>query len=123
MSPQPAPGLSIVSGPRTPTLCEKTLGEIIEEQAVQYGDAEAVVVPWQARRLSYRDLAERSKLVAKALLRFGLQPGDRIGIMAGNCYQYLELFLGAARVRCPAVVINNTFGPDELKRSISEVGE
>lgn len=123
MSTQLPTNLSIVSGPRTLRLCEKTLGEVIDEQASLYGGAEAVVIPWQSCRLSYRDLAKRSKVVARALLRLGLQPGDRIGIMAGNCYQYLELFLGAGRVGCPAVVINNTFSPDELKRSVLQVGK
>lgn len=53
-------------------------------------------------------------MVAKGLLRAGLKHGDCVGIMAGNCYQYIEVFLGAGRIGCPVVVLNNTYTPAEL---------
>ena len=111
---------ALIYGPQDPPLCTKTLGTVIEEQAVAYGDRPAVVVPWQSVRLSYRDLAERSLVVAKALLSTGcIRQGDCVGIMAGNCYQYVEVFLGAARIGCPVVVLNNTYTPDELRNAVS----
>lgn len=98
----------------------KPLGTVIDEQAATFGNRSAVVVPWQSVRLSYRDLAERSLVVAKALLSTGcIRRGDCVGIMAGNCYQYVEVFLGAARIGCPVVVLNNTYTPDELKNAVA----
>ncbi|KAL1966032.1 hypothetical protein VTN77DRAFT_4972 [Rasamsonia byssochlamydoides] len=111
--------LSLVHGPTHPPLWTKTLGQVIAEQARQYGDKEAVVVPWQATRLTYRQLAERSKLVAKALLDVGLRHGQCVGIMAGNCYEYIEVFLGGARIGCPVVVLNTTYSPEEFKSAVS----
>lgn len=46
-----------------------------------------------------------------------------MGIIAGNCYQYIELFLGAARIGCPYVVFNNTYSPDELKNAVLASGK
>lgn len=109
---------SLVFGPDQPPLWSKTLGSVIEEQAQEHGDKTALVVPWQSVRLSYRDLADRSKILAKAMLNMGLRHGDCIGIVAGNCYQYIEVFLGGARIGCPVVVLSTAYMPEELKSAV-----
>ena len=112
------PNLALVYGSKEPQLCLKTMGVLIDDQAVQFGDRPAVVFPWQSVRLSYRHLADRSKVLAKAMLEMGLRHGDCVGIMAGNCYQYIEIFLGGARIGCPVVVLNNTYTPAELENAV-----
>lgn len=114
---------SLVYGPSEPPLWRKTLAEIIKEQATRYAEREAVIVPWQSARLTYARLGERSALVAKALLDTAVKRGDCVGIMAGNCYQYIEIFLGAARIGSPVAVFNNTFSPQELVTMIDRTGE
>ena len=98
------------------------LGDLIDQQAKQNGDRTAASFPWQDHSFSYRHLADMSKLLAKAILEAGLKHGDCVGIMAGNCYQYIELFLGAARIGCPFVVFNNTYTPKELCAAVSISG-
>ncbi|KAK7885648.1 hypothetical protein LTR67_009999 [Exophiala xenobiotica] len=41
--------------------------------------------------------------------------------MAGNCYQYVEAFLAAARIGCPFVVLNNTYSPKEVVNALRVV--
>lgn len=113
---------SLVYGPRSPALWNRTLADLIHEQVSKYADREAVVVPWQSTRLTYGRLEQRSALLAKSFLGGGLKRGDCVGIMAGNCYQYLEVFLGAGRIGCPVAVFNNTFSPRELKAMIERTG-
>lgn len=115
--------VSLVYGPSMPPLWRKTLADIIKEQATRYAEREAVIVPWQRARLTYARLAERSALVAKALLDTGVKRGDCVGIMAGNCYQYIEIFLGAGRIGSPVAVFNNTFSPQELDAMIARTGK
>ncbi|KAI1630469.1 long-chain fatty-acid-CoA ligase [Exophiala viscosa] len=110
---------SIVRGPRSPVLCTQTLGELIEAQAHRNSSRTGASFPWQHHSLSYQQFADRSKLLAKSMLEAGLQHGDCIGIMAGNCYQYIEVFLGAARIGCPLVVFNNTYSAEELCSALS----
>lgn len=119
----PDPGMSLVLGPSEPPLASTTIGSLVEERANTKGQGTAVVLPWQYMRLTFKDLADRSKIMAKALLRSGLKYGDCVGIMAGNCYQYIEVFLGAARIGCPCVVFNNTYSPQELKDVIARSGK
>ncbi|KAF7561555.1 hypothetical protein G7046_g2582 [Stylonectria norvegica] len=111
--------LSVVRGPTTPELSTRTLGSIIREQSERHGGRVAFKAPWQSTELTYRDLEDRSKVMAKALLHVGLRHGKCVGVMAGNCYQYIEIFLGAARIGCPVVAINNTFSPHELQTAVS----
>ncbi|KAL3432906.1 hypothetical protein BDV09DRAFT_197321 [Aspergillus tetrazonus] len=111
--------LSLVHGPKEPPLwLDKTLCTVIDQQEASYPDRTALIVPWQSTRLSYHQLAERSRVVAKALLGAGLRHGECIGIMDGNSYEYIEVFLGAARIGCPVVVLNNTYTPDELRNAV-----
>jgi acyl-CoA synthetase (AMP-forming)/AMP-acid ligase II len=108
------PKIALVQGSTEPALWFETLGSFIDKQAAQYEDRVAAVFPWQSVQLSYRQLADRSKILAKAMLETGLRKGDCIGIMAGNCYQYIEVFLGGGGIGCPVVVLNNTYIPGEL---------
>lgn len=114
------PKLALVQGSKEPALWFETLGNFIDKQAAQYEGRPAVVFPWQSVRLSYSELAGRSKVLAKAMLEMGLRKGDCIGIMAGNCFQYIEVFLGGGRIGCPVVVLNNTYTPEELKSAVQK---
>lgn len=111
--------LALVQGPKEPALWTKTLGKFIDEQATRYEDRPAVIFPWQSVRLSYRQLADRGNVLASAMLSMGLRHGDCVGIMAGNCYQYIEVFLGGSRIGCPVVVLNNTYTPGELSSAVN----
>ncbi|KAJ5786992.1 hypothetical protein N7457_001982 [Penicillium paradoxum] len=112
------PNLSLVYGSKEPELFLQKMGTLIDDQAVRFGDRPAVIFPWQSVRLSYRQLADRSKIIARAMLEMGLRHGDCVGIMAGNCYQYIEVFLGGSRIGCPVVVLNNTYTPAELANAV-----
>ncbi|KIW58076.1 hypothetical protein PV05_02626 [Exophiala xenobiotica] len=116
-----SPSPSLVTGPRTPELWNYTMGELITMQAAQFGNHTATIFSWQRQRLSYQDLAQRSEEVARSMLASGLKHGDCVAIMAGNCYQYIETFLAAARIGCPFVVLNNTYSPKEVVNALQVV--
>lgn len=118
MASDSKPALALIRGPKKPALWKKTIRTLIEEQAIQHGDRESVIFPWQSVRLSFRQLASRSRVVASSMLDAGLRHGDCVGIMAGNCYEYIEVLLGGARIGCPVVVLNNTYTPRELKSAV-----
>ncbi|KPM37524.1 hypothetical protein AK830_g9063 [Neonectria ditissima] len=112
---------SVIFGSKTPALLEITIGALIENNARKYGARDAVVFPWQSIRMSYRNLAQRSREVAARLTQAGLQHGDCLAIMAGNRHEYIETFLGGARLGCPVVVMNSMFSPEELKQALVRV--
>lgn len=105
---------AILYGARDPPLWHKTIGQLIREKASQCGDRTAVIVPWQRFRSTYRELLDRSRQVSLALLNRGLRHGDCVGVMAGNRYEYIDIFLGSTNIGCPVVLLNNTYNPVEL---------
>ncbi|KAL6236828.1 hypothetical protein BDW75DRAFT_205818 [Aspergillus navahoensis] len=112
-TPQPQQ-LSIVYGPTEPELLDVTLGELLTLQSLQYGDYECLVFPWTGARWTYADLNDEADRIARGMLAMGIKKGDRVGIMAGNCEQYISIFFAAARVGAILVVLNNTYTPSEL---------
>lgn len=121
--PKPASlQLSIVQGSTQPKLLDITLGELLTFQSLQYSDHECLVFPWTGTRWTYADLTDETDRVARGLLTIGIQKGDRIGIMAGNCEQYISVFFAAARVGAILVVLNNTYTPSEVYHALTHTG-
>lgn len=56
------------------------------------------------------------------LQEVGIRPGDRVGIMAGNCEQYVATIFAVARVGGILVVLNNTYTPKEALRGLRHTG-
>ena len=114
---------SIVPGPSNPPLVTLTLGGLLDLQAQRYGAREALVVKWTGARWTYEELSDQSIRLAKMLLDVGIRPGDRIGIMAGNCEQYVSVVFAAARVGAILTVLNNTYTADEATRAMRHTGK
>ena len=120
--PRATEQLSIVYGPTQPPLLDITLGELLALQSLQYGEHECLVFPWTGTRWTYSDLNDEADRLARGLLAMGIHKGDRIGIMAGNCEQYISVFFAAARVGAILVVLNNTYTPSELYYALEHTG-
>lgn len=114
----PQQPLSLVHGSTSTPLWHKTIGTVLKTLVRQYGDKTAVVVPWQDVRRTFKDMQTSSEATARALLANGVKNGDRVAIMAGNRIEYIEVFLAAARIGCPLVVLNNTYTPSEMVAAV-----
>ena len=68
--------------------------------------------PSDPREYSYREFSGNCDAVANGLLVAGLEPGDRVGILALNRVEFLEVLFGAMRAGCVPVMINVKL-PDE----------
>ena len=71
------------------------LGDVIESNAAQFPDKEGVVD--EIARLSFAELAERTRRLANALAARGVERGDRVAVIAQNCHEYIEAF-GAGEI-------------------------
>jgi acyl-CoA synthetase (AMP-forming)/AMP-acid ligase II len=114
----PYPNLSIVAGPLDPPLLQLTLSQLLYQQVERYPQNEAVVIPWTGARWTYQKLWNESSLLARALLKYGVRPRDRVGIMSGNCERYIALFFACARVGAICVTLNNTYTATEMEYAL-----
>jgi acyl-CoA synthetase (AMP-forming)/AMP-acid ligase II len=119
----PASNLSVVHGPSEPTLVNLTMGELLENQCEIHGDKECLVLPYTSTRWTYRHLQDQSHQLAKALLALGLKHGDRVGIMAGNCEEYVALFFATSYIGCILVVLNSTYTTMEAQNALRHSGK
>jgi acyl-CoA synthetase (AMP-forming)/AMP-acid ligase II len=58
------------------------------------------------REISWRRYHDNCDAVARGMVRRGLKPGERIGILSGNRSEFLEVFYGAMRAGVVPVLIN-----------------
>ena len=97
--------LSYARGPKA-ELLEKTIGQVLHEAAERNPDGDAIVSRHQALRLSYRDLEREVERTARGLWGLGIRPGDRVGMWAANCVEWIYLQVATARIGAAMVNVN-----------------
>ena len=63
---------------------------------------------------TYADMYKRVKRMSKALVKLGVQPGDRVGTFAWNNYQHLELYYAIPGAGAVCHTLNIRLFPDQL---------
>ena len=61
--------------------------------------------------LTYGELEERLDRFASLTVRLGLKPGDRLAMLIGNRYQFVEIMYGAMRAGVVPVPLNTNSAP------------
>jgi acyl-CoA synthetase (AMP-forming)/AMP-acid ligase II len=65
------------------------------------------------RSLTFAEWDARASQLAQALVALGLAKGDRVGVLAYNCVEWMEIYVGLARAGLVAVPINfRLVGPE-----------
>ena len=101
--------LSYVNGASDKPLLFKTVWEILEEAADSHPEKAALISHHQNRTLSYKELLKEAGKVANGLLNAGLRKGDRIGIWAPNCIEWVLLQFASAKIGAILVTINPAY--------------
>ena len=105
---------------REPLLAD-TIGQAFDKTAARYPDACALVVRHQAIRWSYSEYQREIDRLACGLLALGLQPGDRVGIWAPNCYEWCLTQFATAKMGAVMVCINPAYRLHELEYALNKV--
>ncbi len=114
--------LSHVRGADHPPLREDTIGQAFDQAVERWADREAVVSVHQDIRWSWAELGRRVDQVGAALLALGLEPGDRVGIWAPNCAEWLVTQFATAKAGLILVNINPAYRAHELVFTLNKVG-
>src|SRR6185437_12588397 len=114
--------LSFVSGTSAQPLLYRTVDGALKAAVQGVGDRAALVVPSQSIRWSYAEFDREVERTARGMVAWGLEPGDRIGIWAPNCAEWVLTLLGAARAGLILVNINPAYRGAELEFALRKVG-
>jgi fatty-acyl-CoA synthase len=115
--------LSYANGPSTLPLRGETIGDALRGCVEAHGGGEALVSCHEGIRLTYAQLAERVELVARALLAAGVQRGDRVGIWAPNCAEWVVIQYATARAGAILVNVNPSYRQHELDFVLRQSGQ
>src|SRR2546421_8388698 len=116
------PVLSYAHGPSAVPLLGETIGQNFLRTVERFGDREALVVPHQSFRATYRELADLVSRAARALLARGVKTGDRVGVWSPNRYEWVVLQLATARIGAILVTINPAHKATELEYALTKSG-
>jgi len=91
-----------------------TIPAAVRAAAEAFGDRVAVAEPG-GQILSYLDLHEHVRDVARALIASGIEPGDRVAVWSPNTHHWVLAGLGALHAGATLVPVNTRFtGPEAL---------
>ena len=113
---------SYASGVANKPLIGETVGENLERTVARFGDREALVVRHQRVRLTYAELNERVDALARGLLGAGLEKGDRVGIWAPNCAEWVLAQYATAKAGIILVNVNPAYRTSELEYALRQSG-
>ncbi len=114
--------LSYSHGASADALIGETIGANLHRVAAKHADFEALVDIPSGRRWTYPQLDADSDAVALGLLAAGIGKGDRVGIWAPNCAEWVLVQYGAAKVGAILVNINPAYRSHELAYVLRQSG-
>jgi fatty-acyl-CoA synthase len=105
----------------TPLLGD-TIGENLDRTVSRFPDRPALVDVPAGRRWSYAELAADVDALALGLLAAGVSVGDRVGIWAPNCAEWVLTQYATAKVGAILVNINPAYRTSELEFVLNQSG-
>ena len=92
------------------------ISSLIEFAALNHPDEEIVsrTVEGPIHRYTYKDCAIRSRQLAKALEKLGVEQGDRISTVAWNGYRHVEIYYGVSGMGAVCHTINPRLFPEQI---------
>jgi fatty-acyl-CoA synthase len=113
---------SYANGSGDSPLLGVTVGQLLDEAACRWPDQEALIVVDQGVRWEWRELRERARTFAAGLLALGLEPGDRVGMLATNRAEWVVTQFATAYAGLVLVNINPAYRTPELEYALKKVG-
>jgi fatty-acyl-CoA synthase len=112
---------SYVHGTSTIALRGQTVGACFDETAARFSGNDALIVPHQNIRWTYAELKEKVDAWAAGFVALGLEPGERVGIWAPNCWEWVVTQFATAKAGLILVNINPAYRLAELDYALEKV--
>lgn len=89
-----------------------TVGGTLARAADRFADHPALV--YDGREATYAELFAQVVERARSLVGLGVKPGDHVGVLAPNCWDYVVLYYAIEMVGGCAVLLNARYRADDL---------
>lgn len=103
-------------------LLEETIGANFERTVKTFGEREALVEAVSGRRWTWSELNTAVDEVARGMLAMGIERGDRVGIWAPNCGEWIMVQIATAKIGAILVTINPAYSAPEFRYAVNKSG-
>src|SRR6185312_2820382 len=114
--------LSYSHGTSATPLLGETIGASLRRVAARHPDAEVLVDVPAGRRWTYAQFDADTDVLARGLIGAGMAAGDRVGIWAPNCAEWVLLQYATAKAGVILVNINPSYRSHELGYALRQSG-
>ena len=114
--------LSYVHGASDVPLIGSTIGGFFDLVVSRFPDREALVCCHQGQRYTYEELQSAANCCARGLMACGIRKGDRVGIWAPNCSEWVITQIATAKIGSVLVNINPAYRVQELAYALRQSG-
>ena len=94
------------------------VGDVLGDAAQSSPDATAYI--HNGREIRFREMDLASDRVATALLKLGVERGDRVAVLALNQPEWLMVYFGAAKIGAVTVGLSVRYRPTELTKLLEQ---
>ncbi len=113
---------SYVHGVSETPLLGLTVGRLFDQTVARWPDNEALVVRHQEIHWTWSELSREVDALAAGLVALGMEPGERLGIWAPNCAEWVVTQFASAKAGLILVNINPAYRLPELEYALNKVG-
>lgn len=99
-------------------LKHETINNYFERKINKYGNNEALILPEENKRYTYKDIKTYVNNIAKTFLTLGIKKGDHIAVYSHNSPEYILLTLGIMKIGGIVVGLNNDYNRVELNSTL-----
>ncbi|WP_021595344.1 AMP-binding protein [Actinomadura welshii] len=114
--------LSYASGISSTPLLGATIGANLDKTVAAFSERDALVDRASGRRWTYEQLQDDVEAVALGLRDLGVVKGDRVGIWAPNCAEWMLVQYATAKLGAILVNINPAYRVHELEFVLNQAG-
>ncbi|MGV0732488.1 AMP-binding protein [Mycolicibacter sinensis] len=114
--------LSYARGEARPALLETTIGACLAATVSAHPDRDALIDLPARRRWNYAEMWRDVRRLATGLLQAGISAGDRVGIWAPNCAEWVLTQYATAEIGAVLVTINPAYRSHELAYALNQSG-
>ncbi|KAH6674925.1 acyl-CoA synthetase/AMP-acid ligase-like protein II [Halenospora varia] len=114
---------SYAKGPTSPPLLTQTIPQHFSSIVKEHGDRLALISRAQGPigRLTYRDLDERSNILARGLREKGVKKGDRVAVSLGNNWEFGVTTYALFKLGAILVPLNPAFNSNQVISALSHL--
>ena len=91
----------------------RTIPGLVARAIEEFGDREAVVA--EDQRWTFAELGARAGAAARAFVAAGIEPGDRVAILAANCPEWILAWWAVVSLGGIVVALNGWWTRDEIE--------